>query len=256
MGHILLKFIYFTIFAILFSTSSMAQLQVIISGGFSGPYQQMLPQFEKNTGISVKTLSGASQGTGPQTIKAQLEAGASVDVVILSREGLAELVALGRIMPGTDTDLAIAPLGAAVPLGSARPDISNVAAFTQAIVKANSIVVPGSTSGIYLTTELFPMLGIAKQISVKITERGSQATSLLAAREAAMAIQPSSELVNIAGIDFIGRLPNEIQLLQIFAIAITKESIQVEAAKKLIQFLTSPAAAVPIQNSGMDLVRR
>jgi len=234
----------------------MAQLQVIISGGFSGPYQQMLPQFEKNTGISVKTLSGASQGTGPKTIKAQLEAGASVDVVILSREGLAELVALGRIMPGTVTDLAIAPLGAAVPLGSARPDISNVAAFTQAIVKANSIVVPGSTSGIYLTTELFPMLGVAKQISVKITERGSQATSLLAAREAAMAIQPSSELVNIAGIDFIGRLPNEIQLLQIFAIAITKESIQVEAAKKLIQFLTSPAAAVPIQNSGMDLVRQ
>lgn len=234
----------------------MAQLQVIISGGFSGPYQQMLPQFEKNTGISVKTLSGASQGTGPKTIKAQLEAGASVDVVILSREGLAELVALGRIMPGTVTDLAIAPLGAAVPLGSARPDISTVAAFTQAIVKANSIVVPGSTSGIYLTTELFPMLGVAKQISVKITERGSQATSLLAAREAAMAIQPSSELVNIAGIDFIGRLPNEIQLLQIFAIAITKESIQVEAAKKLIQFLTSPAAAVPIQNSGMDLVRQ
>ncbi len=234
----------------------MAQLQVIISGGFSSPYQQMLPQFEKNTGISVKTLSGASQGTGPKTIKAQLEAGASVDVVILSREGLAELVALGRIMPGTDVDLAIAPLGAAVPLGSARPDISTVANFTAAILRANSIVVPGSTSGIYLTTELFPKLGVAKKISVKITERGSQATSLLAAKEAAMAIQPSSELVNVAGIDFIGRLPNEIQLLQIFTIAITKDSTQVEAAKKLIQFLTSPAAAVPVQNSGMDLIKR
>jgi len=234
----------------------MAQLQVIISGGFSSPYQQMLPQFEKNTGISVKTLSGASQGTGPKTIKAQLEAGASVDVVILSREGLAELVSLGRIMPGTDVDLAIAPLGAAVPLGSARPDISTVANFTEALLRANSIVVPGSTSGIYLTTELFPKLGVAKKISVKITERGSQATSLLAAKEAAMAIQPSSELVNVAGIDFIGRLPNEIQLLQIFTIAITKDSTQVEAAKKLIQFLTSPAAAVPVQNSGMDLIKR
>jgi len=234
----------------------MAQLQVIISGGFSSPYQQMLPQFEKNTGISVKTLSGASQGTGPKTIKAQLEAGASVDVVILSREGLAELVSLGRIMSGTDVDLAIAPLGAAVPLGSARPDISTVANFTEALLRANSIVVPGSTSGIYLTTELFPKLGVAKKISVKITERGSQATSLLAAKEAAMAIQPSSELVNVAGIDFIGRLPNEIQLLQIFTIAITKDSTQIEAAKKLIQFLTSPAAAVPVQNSGMDLIKR
>lgn len=234
----------------------MAQLQVIISGGFSSPYQQMLPQFEKNTGISVKTLSGASQGTGPKTIKAQLEAGAAVDVVILSREGLTELVSSGRIIPGTDIDLAIAPLGAAVPLGSARPDISTVATFTEALLRANSIVVPGSTSGIYLTTELFPKLGVAKQISVKITERGSQATSLLAAKEAAMAIQPSSELVNVAGIDFIGRLPNEIQLLQIFTIAITKDSTQVEAAKKLIQFLTSPAAAAPILNSGMDLIKR
>ena len=251
-----MKFIYFSITAILISTSSMAQLQVIISGGFSAPYQQMLPQFEKNTGISVKTLSGASQGTGPKTIKAQLAAGTSVDLVILSREGLAELVTLGRIMPGTDVDLAIAPLGAAVPLGSTRPDISTVATFTEALLKANSIVVPGSTSGIYLTTELFPKLGVAKKISVKITERGSQATSLLAAKEVAMAIQPSSELVNIAGIDFIGRLPNEIQLLQIFAIAITKDSTQVDAAKKLIQFLTSPAAAVPIQNSGMDLIKR
>ncbi|WP_233990152.1 extracellular solute-binding protein [Polynucleobacter sp. IMCC 30228] len=251
-----MKYIFFSIGAFLISTSSMAQLQVIISGGFSGPYQQMLPQFEKMTGITVKTLSGASQGTGPKTIKAQLESGATVDVVILSREGLAELVALGRIIPGSDVDLALAPLGAAVPLGASRPDISTVAAFKQALLNANSIVVPGSTSGIYLTKELFPKLGITKQISVKITERGSQATSLLAAREAAIAIQPSSELVNVTGIDFIGRLPEEIQLLQIFAIAITQGSTQVESAKKLIQFLTSPEASVPIQNSGMDLIKR
>jgi molybdate transport system substrate-binding protein len=39
-----------------------AQLHVIISGGFSGAYEQLLPEFERSTGIKVVTGSGASQG--------------------------------------------------------------------------------------------------------------------------------------------------------------------------------------------------
>src|SRR5213082_2783142 len=74
-----------------------AQLKVMISGGFSGPYEKLLPEFERTTGIKVATSSGSSQGTGPQTIGAQLASGVPVDVVILSREGLAELVAAHRI---------------------------------------------------------------------------------------------------------------------------------------------------------------
>ena len=35
---------------------SPAQLRVLISGGFSAAYQELLPQFEKNTGITVICL--------------------------------------------------------------------------------------------------------------------------------------------------------------------------------------------------------
>ncbi len=42
---------------------SMAQLRVMISGGFSGAYKQVLPEFEKAEGLTVTTLSGASQGS-------------------------------------------------------------------------------------------------------------------------------------------------------------------------------------------------
>ena len=56
-----------------FSSPSLAQLNVMISGGFSGAYRQVLPEFERSTGITVVTGSGASQGTGPQTIAAQLQ---------------------------------------------------------------------------------------------------------------------------------------------------------------------------------------
>jgi len=231
----------------------MAQLEVMISGGFSGPYKQMLPAFEKATGIKVVTKSGASQGSGPKTIKAQLAAGTTADVVILSREGLAELMEQNKILQGSDVDLAQAPLGLAIPAGNPKPDISTVSAFANALVKAKKIVVPGSTSGIYLTQELFPKLGVSNQISVQVTERGAQAAAILAAREANIAVQPSSELVNIPGIDYVGPIPNSVQLVQTFAAAIVLNSPNQESAKKLIQFLSSPNAVGPIKNSGMNV---
>ena len=232
----------------------MAQLEVMISGGFSGPYKQMLPAFEKATGIKVVTKSGASQGSGPKTIKAQLAAGTTADVVILSREGLTELMEQNKILQGSDVDLAQAPLGLAIPAGNPKPDISTVSAFANALVKAKKIVVPGSTSGIYLTQELFPKLGVSNQISVQVTERGAQAAAILAAREANIAVQPSSELVNIPGIDYVGPIPNSVQLVQTFAAAIVLNSPNQESAKKLIQFLSSPNAVGPIKNSGMNVV--
>lgn len=234
----------------------MAQLTVMISGGFSGPYQQVLPQFEKMTGVTVTTLSGASQGSGPKTIKAQLDKGVNADVVILSREGLTELIAAGKIIEGTDVDLAAAPLGAAIPAGTVKPKISTVAELRQTLIDTKFIAVPGSTSGIYLVDELFPRLNLTNLISVKVTERGSQATALLAEKKVGMAVQPTSELVNVVGIDFIGRLPNEVQLIQTFAAAIVTGSKENKSAQQLIQLLTSQQAAQAIQNSGMDLIRR
>ena len=251
-----MKYLVTGIAALLLNTSAMAQLTVMISGGFSGPYQKMLPQFEKMTGVTVTTLSGASQGSGPKTIKAQLDKGIDVDVVILSREGLAELMAAGKIIPGTDLDLATAPLGAAIPAGVAKPQIRTVAELKQSLIDTKFIVVPGSTSGIYLVGELFPRLGLTNLISVKVTERGKEATTMLAAKEVGMAIQPTSELVNVAGIDYIGRLPKEVQLIQTFSAAVVTGSKESKSAQQLIQLLASKQAAQAIQNSGMDLIQR
>jgi len=233
----------------------MAQLEVMISGGFQGPYNQMLPSFEKMSGIKVVTKSGASQGSGPKTIKAQLLAGTAVDVVILSREGLSELIAMNKILPNSDVDLAQVSIGLAVPTGNAKPDILTTKTFSNALVNAKKIVVPGSTSGIYLTQKVFPKLGINDQISVQITERGAQATTLLANHEANIAIQPSSELINVAGIDYVGPIPDSLQLIQTFAAAITTNTSNLEAAKKLIEYLSSPIVVGPIKNSGMNIVR-
>src|ERR1039458_9419507 len=79
--------------------AASAQLKVLISGGFSGPYEQLLPEFERITGIQVTTGSGSSQGTGPQTIAAKLARGVTTDVVILrSEEHTSELQSLRHLV--------------------------------------------------------------------------------------------------------------------------------------------------------------
>src|SRR4051794_11359252 len=154
-------------------TVALAELNFLMSGGFGGAYEKLLPEFERTSGIKVTTRSGASQGTGPQTIGAQIARGVPVDVVILSREGLGELIPAKRIAAGTDVDLARVPLGVAVRAKAPKPDVSTVEAVKEVLLKAKTVAMPGSTSGIWLTTDLFPRLGIADKVKVKVTPRGA-----------------------------------------------------------------------------------
>src|SRR5580704_228579 len=202
-----------------------ARLNVLISGGFSGAYEQLLPEFTRTSGFKVATGSGASQGSGPQTIAAQLARGVPADVVILSREGLAELIAANRIVAGTDADLAQVGLGVAVRSGAPKPDVSTAEAFKQVLLKAKIVAVPASTSGIWLTENLFPRLGIADQIEVRKTPRGSDAAALVAAGGAAAAVMPDSEIMVAPGVAFAGSLAAEIQFMQTFSAAVVVGSV-------------------------------
>ena len=230
----------------------MALLNVLISGGFSGAYEKLLPEFERANGIKVATGSGASQGSGPHTIAAQLGRGVPCDVVILSREGLGELIAAKRIVAGTDVDLARVPVGVAVRAGAPKPDVSTVEAFKQVLLKAKTIAVPGSTSGIWLTTDLFPRLGIADMINVQVTPRGTGAAAMVAAGDADLAVLPTSEIMHAAGVDFAGNIAAEIQFVQTFSAAIVAGSREIEGAERLIEFLTSRRASEAIGKSGME----
>ena len=230
----------------------MTELKVIISGGFSGPYEQLLPQFERSTGIKVATGSGSSQGKGPQTIAAQLARGVPADVVILSREGLNELIAERWIAAGTDVDLARTPIGVAVRAGAPKPEVRSVDDFKQVVLKAQTVAVPSSTSGIFLIEEIFPRLGIAGRANVKATPRGSGAAAMVAAGEADIGLLPVSEILHANGVELAGVIADEIQLHQIFAAAIVAGSKQVDAAKRLIALLTSKPAAQTIRRGGME----
>jgi molybdate transport system substrate-binding protein len=179
---------------------------------------------------------------------ALLCAGAAADVVIMSKEGLGEFLAEGRIIPASAVDLAQARLGVAVRTGTPKPDISTVEAFRQMLLRSKSINAL-STTGLYLTEKLLPKLDIAGAVTSKI-KGGTVAT--VATGEIEIAIRPVSEFVNVPGIDFVGPVPEEIQYLSIFSAAIVAGSKQVDAGQRLIHFLGSEAAEAAIRRSGMD----
>jgi molybdate transport system substrate-binding protein len=227
-------------------------VNVLISGGFSSAYEQLVPEFEQTSGIKVTTGSGASQGAGSQTIAAQLARGVAADVVILSREGLGELIAANRIIAGTAVDLARVPLGVAVRVGTSKPDVSTVEAIKELLLKAKSVAVPESTSGIWLRTDLFPRLGVVEKINVKATPRGTQATEMVAEGGADLAVMPVSEILHAAGVDFVGSLPPDIQFVQVFSAAVVAGTGDIEGAKRLIELLASARASAAIRKSGME----
>ena len=227
---------------------SFGRLNVITSVGFAAAYNELVPDFQKSSAITISTKHFASQGNGPDTIAAQLRAGAAADVVIMSKEGLGELLAEGRIIPASAVDLAQVRLGVAIRAGTPKPDISTVEAFRHMLLRSKSINAL-STTGRYLTEKLFPKLGIAEEMTGKING-GTVAT--VATGEAEIAIRPVSELVNVPGIDFVGPVPEELQYLSIFSAAIVAGSQQVDAGQRLIHFLGSEEAETAIRRSGMD----
>jgi molybdate transport system substrate-binding protein len=233
-------------------STSYAQLKVIASGGFRSAYNAALPDFERASGVTVTTGSGASQGDGPNTIGAQLRRGVPFDLVIMAKEGLEDLAKEGRLVSGTAVDLASTPVGVAVRAGAPKPDLSTVDAFKRTLLNATRIGYVNSTVGIYLTTKLFRQLGIADQIASKLDTRGVAA---VASGDVEISIQPLSELTHVAGTEVAGLLPNEIQYISVFSAAVVDGAQQPDAARQFIAYLSSARADAAMTTAGMKPLR-
>jgi len=140
------------------------------------------------------TLLGASTGGSATSIPERLKRGEAADVVIVAASSLDEFIQAGYVAAAGRTDLVRSRIGLAVKAGAARPDINTVAAFKQTLVAAKSVACSSSASGVYLTTELFPRLGIAEEMKAKgqpISE--GYAGEVVARGEAEIAMQQINE---------------------------------------------------------------
>jgi molybdate transport system substrate-binding protein len=243
------------IVALLFLASPAAadRLTVMTSGGFTAPLLEVLPQFERSSAHQVTTVFGASMGNAPDSIPVRLRRGEAADVVIMAAEAIEDLAARGTLVAATRVDLVRSRIGMVVRAGAPKPDISTVDALVTTLLNARSIAYSASASGTYLSTELFPRLGIADRIAARSRRIESERVAAVVARgDAEVGFQQISELLPVPGVDLVGPLPAGAQRETIFAAAIVSGSAHDRAAGELIAFLASAAAVDAIHRNGLE----
>lgn len=235
------------------STVAADEIRVMTSGGFTAAFLEVVPEFERTTGHKVVTAFGASMGNAPDSIPSRLGRKEPADLVILADAALEALIRQGRVVAGSRVDLARSRIGMAVRAGAPKPDISSVEALKRTLLLAASIAYSASASGVYLSTELLPRLGIADQVRAKSRRIESERVGAVVARgEAEIGFQQISELLSVPGIDYVGPLPHEVQRVTVFSAGVATAATASEAARALIAYLSSPGVRPAIVKSGLE----
>jgi molybdate transport system substrate-binding protein len=238
---------------LLAGSAGAAEVRVMISGGLTAAYKELVPEFERLTGNKVLTAYGPSMGTTANAIPIRLERGEPVDVLIMVGYALGDLVKQGKVVADSRVDLTKSLIGIAVKSGAPKPDISSAEALKRALLAAKSIAYSDSASGVYVSTEMFAKLGIADEMKDKARKIPATPVAEIVARgDAEIGFQQISELRPVAGVDIVGPLPSELQKVTVFSAGIATVSKEPDAGKALIKFLASAAASATIVKSGME----
>jgi molybdate transport system substrate-binding protein len=219
--------------------SSMATKQVLAE--LIAQYQAQSP----NT-VQLESVGGVDAAK-------RVQADEAFDVVALASNAIDQLIAAGKVLPGSRVDLAHSGVAIAVRQGAPKVDISSEASVKAAVLAAKSLSYSTGPSGVQLA-KLFERWGIADEIKSRIVQAppGVPVGSLVANGEVELGFQQLSELIHLSGIDVLGPLPPAIQITTTFSAGVAASSAQPEVAKALIAFMGAPAAAVAKVAQGME----
>ena len=226
----------------------MAEIKVLSSIATREAYNELVPQFERASGDKVITT-----WAGTVDIVKRMAAGEVHDLVVISSTELDELIKQGRLAAGSRVDLARCGIGVAVRAGAPKPDIGSADALKQTLLAAKTVGYTSGPSGVYMGG-LIERMGIAADIKPKFRSVPSGGTigTIVASGDCEIGFQQISELVHIKGIDYVGPLPAEVQRVTIFSTGIPVGAKKPDGAKKLVKFLTTPAAAAEMRKHGLE----
>ena len=234
--------------ALLSGVASAAEIKVLSTQATEQSYRELVPQFEKATGHKVTTIF-----TGTLDADKRVAANEQHDLLIMSQPSIDAHVKGGKVVQGSRVDLARSGVAAGVKTGARKPDISSVDALKRTILNAKSIGYSTGPSGNYIIS-LFERLGVLDQVKPKMkqTATGVFVGSIIASGEVEIGFQQVSELSQYEGVDYVGPLPAEVQNYTTFSSGILSNAKEVEAARALVRYITSPQAGAVYRKRGME----
>ena len=216
--------------------------------GLLGAMRSLSSAFETATGVHIDADFAPTQA-----LLQRLRGGEVADLVILTREGLDEVIAEGLVAAESVADLARSYVGIAVKAGRAHPDISTESALRETLRGARSVAYSRlGASGIFFT-RLIEQLGIAAEINARaiVVQQGFTAERLLA-DEADLAVQQISELKQVDGIEIVGPVPRELQVPVLFSAGRMASASNAAAADRLLRYLASSEVGFVLRQSGLE----
>ena len=222
-----------------------AEVTCLCSNALKTVFEELAPQFEKATGHKLAITFGS---TNP--LKARIEKGEAFDLTILGETAIDDLIKQGKLVAATRAVVARSGLGLAIRKGAPKPDIGTTETFKRTLLNAKSIAyLEGGLTGTYLKV-LFQRLGIADSMQSKHKSvRGAEA---VANGEVELGVTQMSEILHQTGAELAGPLPPEIQNYTNFLSAIGAGARQADAARALLKYLASPAAARVMKANGLE----
>ena len=227
-----------------------AEIRVLSTHAALDVLDALGPTFERASGHRL------SIGYDPaKAIKRRIDDGEAFDVAIVTRQVFDALVAEGRLLPETRADIGRSGLGVSVRKDAPAPDIATAEAFKRALLAAASVVrSTDGASGQYFKT-LLDRLGIAEAMRGKVVMGPSGRVAELVARgDAAMAVQQIPELLPVAGAQYVGPFPPELQHHTVFSAGVATASRLRDAAKAFIDAIATPEAVALFKAAGLDPV--
>jgi len=227
-----------------------AEVKMLCANGMRAVLTELHPQLERTTGQRV-TMSFGEAGD----LRKRIQDGEMVDVIVLPRLVLDQLLTQGKIVPGTTVDLGQSGMGLGVRTDAPKPDIGSAEGLKRALLAAKSIAITdpatGGVSGVHIA-EVFERLGIVEELKPKLKlNRGGPNAEFVARGEADMAIQLAHEIRAVPGIDFIP-LPAEFQRIFVFSAGLAPNAKESAPARALLQFLSGRESMTVIRAKGMD----
>jgi molybdate transport system substrate-binding protein len=231
-----------------------SEIKVLATTAMKTSFDELTPEFERTTGAKLSFVFGPSA-----RIAKMVADGEAHDVAIVTDHGHDELTKQGRLVPGIRKDVAKSAMALAVQKGAPRPDISSAAKFKETMLAAKSIgmskLVGGGQSGANLA-KIFERLGITEPMMAKAVFGPGGPEGLignyLVRKEVEIGIQQLPELMAVPGIDIIGPLSPDVQMMTVFSAGLSANAKNVDGAKALIDFLTTPKAVAVIKAKGME----
>lgn len=226
----------------------MDKIRMLSTLGLMGAMRSLASAFETASGIHVDADFAPTLA-----LLKRLRDGEAADLVILTREGLDEMIGEGRVVAAGVADLARSYVGIAVRAGQMHPDITTEAALRKTLLAARSVAYSRlGASGVYFA-KLIHRWGIAAEINAKATivEQGFTAERLVTG-EADLAVQQISELKQVGGIEVVGPIPHDLQIAAVFSAGRMANAKRADAAERLLRYLASPEVVPVLRQSGLE----